>query len=171
MTGNEADQLYAAKMAAQKIALASLGFDERNITITGREEGRFSSAGFMRGKNTWVAMAGGASTPVHESIHRGIAVLKERGVKEAKELSGMKEELVTRAILLRKFGDVEETEEGGGKHPQIDEARKLAKNPDFIRIMNELERQASYAIAEENIKKYPDIVLDIPNAVKAGKGE
>lgn len=155
----EADQLYAAKMAAQFSPLAALGYDDDKITITPRRDKKLTYEGVYaaRKDSIWSNMASGPSTPVHESIHRGIELLKKSGSKEANELSHYDNEIVTRAIMLRTFGGLETEEAGGGApHPQVETAaHNLAKNPKFVKLIETLEQQAAHEGAKKLMETFP----------------
>lgn len=155
----EADQLYAAKMAAQFSPLAALGYDEDKMVVTPRRDKKLNYEGIYsaRKDSLWANLASGPSTPVHESIHRGIELLKRSGSKEAAELGHYDNEIVTRAIMLRTFGGLETEEAGGGRpHPQVETAaHNLAKNPKFVKLIETLEQQAAHEGARINMEKFP----------------
>lgn len=172
LTTTEADYLYGAKMLASRSPTAALGYDERNITMTtsgGGYELNYGGAHLASVDHIWTDTAVGISTPVHESIHRGIAKLKRAGSKEANELSRYDNEMVTRAIMLRHFGDLEE--HSGSDPEQIKEAAKMLKNPKFVGLINSIDKQAAHLRAKELMETHPLPVINFNDAVKAARGE
>lgn len=169
LTNNEADVLYASKMLAQNSSIAALGFDESRFTLTRAEKGRSLNyrGGYLPSADWKWTQAGIVSTPVHESIHRGIKLLADAGSVEAKELSHYDNEIVTRAFMLRHFGDIEKQT---GSHPADIEtaAHNRANNPRFVELLQVLDKQAAHEIARKNLEKYPD--TGYGRALKAGRG-
>lgn len=163
LSAKDADIMYGAKMLAAYSPIASLGFDESRMSISSADQPRLTLGGLNSRKedNVFAAMRY-PSSAVHESIHRGIAKLAEGGSDLAKSLSHYENEIVTRAIMLRQFGDVEANEEsdpdvrqaaGAKRHPQIETAaHNLASNPQFVDLIRRLDQEAAYAGAKRNIE-------------------
>lgn len=171
LTTTEADYLYAAKMLANVNATAALGFDEQKIVTTEHDEKTTLNISGMyspRHDVIWSEIASGVSTPVHESIHRGIQKLKAAGSQEAKALSNYGEEMVVRAIMLRHFGNLEEAE--GSNSKQLQEAAKLLKDPNFLEKIYAIDKQAAHLRAEELIQRHPLPIINFNDAKKAASG-
>jgi hypothetical protein len=108
---------------------------------------------------------------VHESIHRGIQKLKDAGSVESKELAKFSEETVTRAIMLRHFGEIEMIDGGGDlNNEQVQDAAKALKNPEFIKLINAIDQQAAHLRAKELMETNPPPVINFNDAEKAARG-
>ena len=174
LTTTEADYLYAAKMLSNVNATAALGFDEQKVvTTTHDEKTKLNIAGMYSPKHDliWAEVASGVATPVHESIHRGIQKLRAAGSEEAKVLSGYQEEMVTRAIMIRHFGDLERFEAESLNDKQMQEAVKALKDPKFVSLINAIDKQAAHLRAEELIQRHPLPIINYNDAKKAASGD
>lgn len=115
LTQDDKDRLETAWLGAQRSAIAALGFDPRKIITTPQasKDQKVTIGGAYSSKNDaiWRFDDGDQSTPVHESIHRGIEMLRKNGElpKSFSEFdkTSDKEETAVRALMLRHFGDVE----------------------------------------------------------------
>lgn len=173
LSTSEADYLYAAKMLANASPTAALGFDEQKIVTTVPEGGvKLSIAGMYSAKHDiiWTDTTYGVSTPVHESIHRGIRKLVEAGSVEAKELAKFSEETVTRAIMLRHFGEIEMIDGADLNNKQVQDAAKALKSPEFIKLINAIDQQAAHLRAKELMETNPPPVINFNDAEKAARG-
>lgn len=104
-----ADQLYLASIAANRSAIASLGFDPRRFVVTPPEK-KFTAGGAYSpdSDNIWVNDQGhNNSTFVHESIHRGLEMMRRSGVIGKNDLMADDEEILVRTMMIKMFGDVE----------------------------------------------------------------
>lgn len=146
----QSDMLMAAKLAADKSPIAALGMDLTKMHISPPGSGPPLSArgAFSPQKDSmWVDTSENPSATVHESIHRGFNELRKAKPGEVDKIRGpWKEETVTRALMLKYYGDVEipGTDETIIQK-QINPARELLKTyPD---VLEKLER-----LAQEEIK-------------------
>lgn len=157
LTGEQKSALWKAKLAADKSPVAALGFDLMKTQVTPKGAGfPLTIAGAYSPKKD-VIWADGSyeSAPVHESIHRGMEELRKSAGDEAvdnalKDKFGVKlsEEIVTRAMMLKHFGDVEKTEDPNAKagNDQIERGRWILNNrPEVLDKLDKL--------AQEEIKK------------------
>ena len=98
------------------------------------------------------------SVVAHESIHAGINSLpKDSDIRKRLKEDSDLNELVTRAIMLRRFGDIEENE-SGVKDPQVTQARNMLKNkPEFLKFIQSLEKESAHEGARRLIEKQGSI--------------
>lgn len=129
-----ADQLYLGSMAASRSAVAALGFDPSKFVLSPKGEGEMTLAGAYSPKDdaAWLDMSHPAAM-VHESIHRGLKLLKDKGLlaKDPEESSNDKpyishrgEEMLVRSIMIRISGEVEKGL-GSDGDLEVEEAQKL----------------------------------------------
>ena len=108
------DALYRAYLAAQRSALASMGFDPRRmITTPADEEGRRASvtgAYVPDNDRIWTQAEYAPPNPVHESMHRGLDILRKNYGKDKPDVipNDYDEERIVREMMLRQYGPVEE---------------------------------------------------------------
>ncbi len=146
----QSDTLTATKLAADKSPIAALGFDLTKLHISPPGSGPALTArgAFSAQKDSmWADTSENPSAIVHESIHRGMNELRKAKPDEFQKIAGeWKEEILTRALMLKYYGDVEVP--GTAEtivQKQINPARKvLEKAPD---VLEKLER-----LAQEEIK-------------------
>lgn len=101
--------LYRSALASRRSALAGLGFDPSNFAYTHQilnTSGQYNPTRDIG----WASTA--VSAPVHESIHRGIAMLDKRGLLTPREKRQIKSwnEMIARRIMDKEMGGVEEAE-------------------------------------------------------------
>ena len=106
--------LRRAALASRRSALAGLGFDPSKFAYTDQDltsSGRYQGGG-RDNPTRDIGWAKADSTPVHESIHRGIAILDRRGLLTPWEKRQIKNwnETIARRIMDTKMGGVEEDE-------------------------------------------------------------
>ena len=133
--------LGKAALALEKTSLGKLGFDPSRI-VSGSDEtsGQLTAAGFYLPEQDLIWFDPKfESTVVHESIHRGISKLKKGGYLKGDEFAN--EEILTRHIMLKNFGEVEK-----GRGKLGDEQVSRAKSH-------------SYAL-EKSAKKLEDMAKD-----------
>lgn len=126
-TPESADILTRAALAANRIPLAALGFDPRNLTLDAVSNGAFSNTvGAYRTDSdqmfSFLNREGQTnSTPVHEAIHRGIKMLQSS--PNAVEDPDVDEEFLVRYLMETLAGDPENS--GEFAIEQKDTARNL----------------------------------------------
>lgn len=153
LTGEQRDQLYAAKLAADKSPVAALGFDLSKMQYSPAGAGGPLTAAGAYAKSKDVAWVDGSSksVAVHESIHRGLNELRKAvGADEVRKAMTDKdghvwdEEILTRATMQRHFGDVETDEKSNPD--QISRGKNLATRYGYV--LDAVEK-----LAQEEIKK------------------
>lgn len=143
-----ASRLQSAWLATRSSPLAALGFDPRAMISAPAKmtEGRNLTLGgtYEPGKDEIFTTGQYDSTFVHESIHRGIQKLREAGAlpKSANKYS---EEGLTRAFMLRYYGDVEKGR-GELSDKQVENGRALARE---TKLLDELEAAAAQYAAQQ----------------------
>lgn len=153
--------LTRAALAANRNPVAALGFDPRHITLS--NDGNLTIAGaYKPGSDSIWAAADDAATLVHESMHRGLEILrKERpDLKETIDKLG-KEEYVVRYMMYKYAGD---PEGGGGsidKQQRQTGIQKFEKSGD-LPVDN-------YAENNKNLQTILDAAQDVLNT-RAHKG-
>lgn len=104
-----ADRLYAAQIAAQRNPVAALGFDADRIIHT--PDGRFTAAGaYMPGSDMMWLGSDSPTTPVHESLHRGMEQMRRGAPGSTKGDDGVepyREEMIVRRAMKNAYGDAE----------------------------------------------------------------
>ena len=145
----QSDDLMAAKLAADKSPIAALGMDLTRLQYSPPGAGPSLSArgAFSPSKDVMWADGSAPSAIVHESIHRGMNELRKTKPEEFQKIAGeWKEEILTRALMLKYYGDVEVAgTDDTIVQKQINPARKvLEKAPD---VLEKLER-----LAQEEVK-------------------
>lgn len=154
VTKETQDALYRAYLAAQRSALASLGFDPRRmITTPADKEGRSASvtgAYVPDNDKIWTQAEYAPSNPVHESMHRGLNILRKHHGKDKQDVipNDYDEERIVRQMMLHQYGPVEEE-----RNPDAVANAKLRLDNFYEerKRLDELERLASQLIA----KKHP----------------
>jgi len=182
-----AGRLYASQLAANVNPVAALGFDPEAMAISRAEDkpgmgiargitmGLKESRGDYRTRYPIYAHLAGdvSSTPVHEAIHRGIALVLDDPSnsdlakrmekydrydlddKGKREYFNSGNEYATRALMLRHYGNVESFGYlDRPVHPQIAHAEYLMKNdPQFVQLLNDIQQRAAHMGAQRLIKK------------------
>jgi hypothetical protein len=144
----QSDDLMAAKLAADKSPIAALGMDLTRLQYSPPGAGPSLSArgAFSASKDVMWADGANPSAVVHESIHRGMNELRKANPDKFEKIrDGIKEEILTRALMLKYYGDVEVP--GTDKtivQSQIDPARRVLKT--HSKIFDELEMMAQEEI-------------------------
>jgi hypothetical protein len=102
------DNLAAAYLASRRSALAALGFDPRHMAIGAlASPPNFTVGGQYDPSQDRVVSTGVyPSTSVHESMHRGIQMLRDAGMVTP-DMEKLSEEAVVRGQMARNYGDVE----------------------------------------------------------------
>lgn len=134
-----ADSLLKAQLAANRSAIAGLGYDPRRTGIVYEKEGDLDLNGaYSQAMDYMMNLVNSPSTYVHESTHRGIAHLRKEGSKDVPK-SGEDEEAFVRYIMRTVMGDPEEG-------PVADEYRK--NNKQYNELYKKLEKQAQKLVKE-----------------------
>lgn len=125
-----ADDMYQAHLASQRSPLAALGFDPRAMTFSPKSDTELNVAGLYYPDKDLIWNSGKyKSTPVHESMHRGIGQLEKAGMLP-KEARSHKEELLVRALMQKHFGsDVEIRPDALLGNAQVERSRKYLNDP------------------------------------------
>lgn len=150
VTAETQKALYQAYLAAQRSALAKLGFDPRRMITSPESDYVSSSTGVYIPEDDimWVQPEYAPPNAVHESMHRGMEILRKNDPKELKESQGWRnEETIVRQMMLDKFGPVEEE-----RNPEaVERAREGLKvfTQDKKRL-DELEKMAAKLIAKRH---------------------
>ncbi len=150
----EITTMYAqAALAVNRSAIATAGFDPDRIGVS-TKLGRLSVAGAYDPDSDRIWMNRikdePPSTIVHESIHRGLQMLREKS-PEARELIKKlpNEEFVVRYMMAKKMGNPEE-----GRGETADDQRKIAlemfnADPKFGKIVDQIEEIAANLRAKQ----------------------
>ena len=146
-----ADRLYAAYAATRSSPVAALGFDPRNMVSAPAKmtEGRTLTLGGAYTPSSDEIFTTGKydSTFVHESIHRGIEKLRAAGVLP-KAADKYDEERLTRAFMVKYYGDVEKGR-GDVSDKHVESGRAFLTNPHDSKVLDEIETAASQYIAKQ----------------------
>lgn len=157
LTTEQKDALWKAKLAADKSPVAALGFDLTKTQVTPKGAGFPLTIAGAYSPTKDVIWTDGAfeSAPVHESIHRGVEELRRKAGNEAVDKAltdkfGVKlsEEAVTRAMMVKHFGEVELNEDPTAKvgKEQVERGKWVLQNrPEVLDNLDKL--------AQEEIKK------------------
>lgn len=136
-----ADRLYAAQIAAQRNPVAALGFDTSRMIHT--PDGNFTAAGMYDPKKDEIWLGSNSpTTPVHESLHRGIAQMRKEqpaSLRGSDNVEPYKEEYVVRRAMKNAYGDAEyNTYDPNGWMPSELKASREANVPmdDYIKKLN-----------------------------------
>ena len=146
------DRIETQWNAAQKSAIAALGFDPKVMVSTPEKPGtQLSLAGvYTPSQDRIWTYEGSKSNPVHESIHRGIEMLRKNDKlpESVKELFrwGHSEESIVRALMVRHFGDVE-SGQGNAGGDQVKSGKWLLENKP--KALDDLESAAATRIYEQ----------------------
>lgn len=158
LSNEDAYRLYAGQMLAMAAPTSYLGYNEHNITYSPSRKKRSNISGMTIPNNQIYVDLNDPSVVAHESIHAGINSLpKDSDIRKRLKEDSDLNELVTRAIMLRRFGDIEENE-SGVKDPQVTQARNMLKNkPEFLKFIQSLEKESAHEGARRLIEKQGSI--------------
>ena len=149
VTQETADALYQAYLAAQRSAVAMLGFDPRHMVTSpsGEYEASVSGAYAPEVDKIWTQAEGAASNPVHESMHRGFDILRKSEPKSPDIPSSGSEERVVRELMANTYGNVEEK-----RNPEaVKNARDyLENNYSERQRLSKIEKMAADLIAKRH---------------------
>lgn len=152
-----ADTIMAGQMASKRSAVASLGFDPRFMALSGpgaRERlGVGGATDAAKPYNMW-ASADFPEVVVHESMHRGLNILRDAGIID-KDLDRKlpSDEMVVRYLMMTEMAD---PEKGGGSAAdrQRERARdifeKLLGSTEATDALEELNKRAQKFYAKRN---------------------
>jgi len=157
LSPEDRDAFLRNYIAAQKHPISAIGYDPRNITYTPKKGSvDLTKEGFYKpSKDAMWYYGKNQDSAVHESIHRGIQKLKDAGMlPESFSKSAMREETLTRLLMLKNFGDIEVQPNADLGNAQIDQARWWLKNYPYEanKITSELEAAAQEYIKKKNPK-------------------
>lgn len=105
MNQTEANTIHAQWIAAEHSPVSKLGFSPGKMYTTPDADLTVAGAYKAKGDQIWYDSSY-TSTPVHESIHRGIEMMRKEGVMP-ESLKGIREENLVAALMSRHFGDIE----------------------------------------------------------------
>jgi len=141
-----ADRLYAAQIAAQRSPLGYLGYDVNRMVVS--PAGPAIKANYvgeyLPQQDRFWSDLNFPTNPVHESIHRGIELLRRQGTKIDPEM----EEAIVRAQMQKYYGKVEKTNQ-----EEIDQGSRMLNSPYQVKVMDEINQKANEAIAQRLIAK------------------
>jgi hypothetical protein len=151
-------------LATRNNPLAALGFDPRRMVISLSDRPSFAAGQYMGHPRSEPLPPRGtpprfdtlwfnsyfATTPVHESIHRGLKRLELEGELPF-DVTQEEEEWIVRAVMQKYYGDVE-VGRGVGSDRQIEEEKKVV-TPEVLDI---IERKA-YELYLRDLKLNPKI--------------
>jgi len=159
------DDLYMrAALAANRIPVAGLGFEPRRMqadvminspTVFGFQNPKEDSIYFNTNRSFEDPKSpyNANGTPVHESIHRGLMLLR-KNYPEAQEILNKlpHEEYIVRHLMNTQAGNPEETIAGqsDGKHPQIALAKAMFGKGHWDKEINRLNELAAQEIAKRH---------------------
>lgn len=116
MTQTEAEDIHKAWLASEKSPVSKLGFNPAKFYVT--PDANMTAAGGYAPKEDQIWLdTSSKSTPVHESIHRGIEMIRKEGLMP-KDLERFKEENIVRALMVRHHGNIEIDREVPGADPE-----------------------------------------------------
>ena len=146
---NVSDNLMAGYLASRRSALAALGFDPHHMAIGDAPPNDWSVSGSYYPKEDQILSTGVyPSTTAHESMHRGIEMLRQAGMLP-KEFGNLSEESSVRAQMLRNFGGVERGRGSVGDE-QVDNGQYYNENRNFSPTMDALEAAAQQLYAKRH---------------------
>ena len=106
----EAENLYKQYIASERSAISKLGFSPGKIYLTPNAD--LTAAGAYRPDKDQIWYDSQyQATPIHESFHRGLKIMRDAGVMPDLP-AWVNEESLVRALMLRHFADIEK---GKGK--------------------------------------------------------
>ena len=149
ITSDVSANLMQGYLASRRSALAGLGFDPRHMAISQAPEERLNIAGEYNPHTDQILTSGSyPSTTVHESMHRGMNMLRDAGMMPP-EAEKMSEEAIIRGQMLRNFGN---TELGRGTtgDEQIQDGRFYNENSNFSPTMDAIETAAQKLYATKH---------------------
>jgi len=148
-TPEQADRVYRQWLAAQRSPTASLGFNPHRTVSSPQEPDRQLTVAGIQDPKTDVMWydRNHEDAAVHEAIHRGITLLKNSGFK----LPYGNEEMLTRGLMLRHFGELEKRKEGIAEagNSQVQQAQQLAQSDYFKRALDAIEAAAAQMYARK----------------------
>lgn len=139
-------------IAAQKHPVSAIGYDPHNITYTPNDKGAdINLEGFYKpSKDSMWYYGKNQDSVVHESFHRGIQKLKEAGLlPKTFNRFAINEETIARMLMLKNFGNIEETGDGQAGDKQIQIAKEKLTLPEASIILRDLEDAAQEYIAKK----------------------
>mgnify|MGYP003393680110 CR=1 FL=1 len=101
--GDASDEYMRTYVLANQLPLAALGFDARKIAIDIASPKTGLGGQYVPKTDSIYTSAQYTGAALHESIHRGLQIMKKIGVPEAATLDDRDEEMLTR-FLVMKFG-------------------------------------------------------------------
>ena len=146
---NVSDNLMAGYLASRRSALAGLGFDPRHMAIADAPPRDWAQSGAYYPHEDQILTTGVyPSTTVHESMHRGIAALRQAGMLPP-GMDDLSEESSVRAQMLRNYGGVERGRGSVGDE-QVANGAYYNDNRNFAPTMDALEAAAQKLYAQRH---------------------
>ena len=139
-----------AGLAIKKSAVATLGFDPREIITHIDKNANLTAAGFYdpEGDRMWVD-PNYTTTLVHESIHRGLEIVRNRFEDgQIPHLSPRDEEYLVRRMMMKYYGETVEMGKGELGDAQIKNAQVNYQYLD--ELIPIIEEEAAKQVAEES---------------------
>jgi Large polyvalent protein associated domain 38 len=117
------DNITRAALAANRTALATLGFDMRRLVLDTESKGTNFGGAYDPKTDGMFVVGSEPSAMVHESMHRGIELVRKQRPELFKDWPSDREEMAVR-WLMQKHGDVE-SGRGETADKQIAQAKTL----------------------------------------------
>ena len=154
LSDEDAYRFYAGKILANRGPVSELGYDEGKLVLSPSRERRSNISGMTKENRQMYVDLNDPSAVAHESIHAGILSLPEDSdLKHKLMINPHLNEMITRAIMLRRYGGIEE-KELGREDPQVRKAQKMLQNdPEFVKMIQQLEREAGKETARRLINR------------------
>lgn len=130
-----ADDLYKGWLASKQSALAGLGFDPHNMTVSPFSKAQLNVGGLYTPDTDtmWYDKQRYPNSVVHESMHRGFQQLRNADMLPS-VVNGNNEEYLVRALMQKHFGDLEA--KSGSDAGQIATSTPLVHHPILDTIEN-----------------------------------
>jgi len=125
-----ADLYTRAALVTQKLPLAKLGWDPEKLSFAVMDSNLNYAGAYNRPADLGYVEVQSPSTIVHESIHRGLNLLR-KNPEAAQLIKAIPDEELAVRYLMYKNGGNPETGKGEGADRQIKQARDYYDNPDF----------------------------------------
>jgi hypothetical protein len=140
-----ADTIYKAQMMSNTSPLSALGFDVNKGVFSPKDPNVSLSHGgiYNRTRDKFWADTEDPNSIVHESTHRGMQLLRDKGHK----IPDSAEENLVRAVLLNRFGDIE-SGAGSESARQVNVARQKMSQKEFFDLLTKLDDAANKELGQ-----------------------
>jgi hypothetical protein len=140
-----ADTIYKAQMMANTSPVSALGFDIDKGTFANKDPNTPLTHGGMynQTRDRFWADTEDPNAIVHESTHRGIKLLRDKG----HNIPDSAEENLVRAVLLNRFGDIE-SGAGSTAAQQVNVARQKMSQKEFFDLLTTIDNAANKELGQ-----------------------